>query len=150
MTEKELELTAWLNRGFYADKKIKVLEQCVRQSRERAAGLAGCCTSNDTGRSSGRKNSTEFALQRLCEQEERFRTQTAALLSINAEILDAISKLDDNDLEAVLIHRYVLYHTIEQTAEIMNYSPRTVRYKQQQAIKKLCLILPCFASSDVL
>ena len=141
MTDKELELTTWLNRGFYADKKIKVLEQCVRQSRERAAGLAGCCTSNDTGRSSGRKNSTEFALQRLCEQEERFRTQTAALLSINAEILDAISKLDDNDLEAVLIHRYVLYHTVEETAELMHYSVRTVMYKQRQAVKKLCTLL---------
>lgn len=137
MTDKELELTTWLNRGFYADKKIKVLEQCVRQSRERAAGLAGCCTSNDTGRSSGRKNGTEFALQRLCEQEERFRAQTAALLSINAEILDAISKLDDNDLEALLIHHYILFHTWEQTADEMNYSISTVKRKHREAVKKL-------------
>ncbi len=145
MTDKQFEFRHWLNRAFYADKKVKALEMLLRQCRERAESVSVCYEGNDKGRCSGAKNGMENALMKLVDTEHKLQRQISELLGISDEISGAIAKLQDNDLETVLIHRYILFHTIEETAEIMNYSPRTVRDKQKKAIEKLCLLLPCFA-----
>lgn len=137
MTENELELRHWLNRAFYADKKAKALDALVQQCRERAQGLTANWECNDTGKSDGAENGTENALLRLAEIERKaldLRLECAGILS---ETLAKIWELHDDDLEAVLINRYVLFYTIEQTADIMHYAPRTVKLKQKQAIEKL-------------
>ncbi len=145
MTVRQNEIRDWLNRAFYADKKVKVLEMLLKQCRERAEGAAVCYEGNDKGKSSGSENSTENVLIKLVDTEHKLQQQITGLASISGEIFDAISKINDDDLETVLIHRFLLFHTVEETAEIMNYSPRTVRDKQKKAIEKLCLLLPCFA-----
>lgn len=145
MNEEQLLIRNWLNRAFYADKKVKALESCVRQCRERTESITVCYEGKDTGSSGSRKNGTEDALIRLADREQKLRDQITERETITDEILDAISKIGEDDLEAVLIHRYILFHTIEETAEMMHYSPRTVRDKQKRAIEKLCLLLPCFA-----
>lgn len=138
MTENELTTRHWLNRAFYADKKAKALEMLVRQCRERAEGLSRCSEGNDKGRSDGTENGTENALMKLAEMERQADAQRVEAVNVSAEIQAIISELHDDDLEAVLIHRYILFHTIEQTAEIMNYHPNTVKSKVKKAIQKLC------------
>ena len=138
MTTQELETRHWLNRAFYADKKAKALEMLVRQCRERAEGLSRCSEGNDKGRSDSTENGTENALMKLAEMERKADEQKAEAVNVSAEIQGTISKLHDDDLEAVLIHRYILFHTIEQTAEIMNYHPNTVKSKVKKAVQKLC------------
>lgn len=78
--------------------------------------------------------------------ERKLQRQIYELIGTADEVSNAIALLDDDDLETVLIHRYILFHTVEETAEIMHYSPRTIRVKQKKAIEKLCLLLPCFAA----
>ena len=126
----------WLKRAFYADKKVKALDLLVKQCRERAEGINGK-PKGDRGKSDSTANSTETSLLRLAEMTENLEHQKAELIQISDEIQSAISQLHDNDLETVLIHRYLLFHTIEQTAEFMNYSPETVKRKQRKAIEKL-------------
>jgi DNA-directed RNA polymerase specialized sigma24 family protein len=138
MTETELTTRHWLNRAFYADKKAKALEMLVRQCRERAEGLSRCSEGNDKGRSDGAENGTENALMKLAEMERKADAQRIEAVNVSAEIQTIISGLHDDDLEAVLIHRYILFHTIEQTAEIMSYHPNTVKSKVKKAIQKLC------------
>ena len=138
MTTQELETRHWLNRAFYADKKAKALEMLVRQCRERAEGLSRCSEGNDKGRSDSAENGTENALMKLAEMERKADEQKAEAVNVSAEIQGTISKLHDDDLEAVLIHRYILFHTIEQTAEMMNYHPNTVKSKVKKAVQKLC------------
>ena len=138
MTTQELETRHWLNRAFYADKKAKALEMLVRQCRERAEGLSRCSEGNDKGRSDSTENGTENALMKLAEMERKADEQKAEAVNVSAEIQGTISKLHDDDLEAVLIHRYILFHTIEQTAEMMNYHPNTVKSKVKKAVQKLC------------
>ncbi len=140
MTAKEREVKYWLNRAFYADKKVKALEMLLRQCRERAESVSICCEGNDKGKSSGSKNGTEDALIKLVDTEQKLQRQIFELLDITDEISEAISKLKDDDLETVLIHRYILFHTIEETAEIMNYGRETVKRKTNQAIEKLSRI----------
>ena len=92
---------------------------------------------NDAGRSSTSKNGTESALLKLAEMEEKAEAQRTEAVRITAEIQDAISRLCNDDLESVLINRYLNFLTIEQTAERMNYSPETIKRKQRYAIEKL-------------
>lgn len=137
MTEKELELRHWLNRAFYADKKAKALDMLVSQCRERAEGLVRFSEGNDTCKNSTSKNGTEDALIKLTEMEEKAEAQKTEAVNVSAEIQNAISLLHDDDLEAVLIHRYLNFLTVDKTAEIMNYSPETIKRKQRTAIEKL-------------
>ena len=145
VTAKEREVKHWLNRAFYVDKKVKALEMRLRQCRERAESVSVCCEGNDKGKCSGSKNGTENALMKLVDTEQKLQRQIFELIDIADEISEAISKLEDDDLETVLIHRYILFHTIEETAEIMNYSVRATQYKHKKAIQKLCTFLHCFA-----
>ena len=142
MEINELETKHWLNRAFYADKKAKALDMLVRQCRERAEGLSRASECNDKGKSDSASNGTEGALMKLAEMERKAVTQRAEAVKVSAEIQEAIAKLCDDDLETVLIHRYILFHTIERTAELMHYAPRTVRNKQKQAIEKLEASMP--------
>ena len=134
---KELELRRWLNRAFYADKKAKALDMLVQQCRERATGLVRATEGNDKGRSSTSKNGTENALIQLAEMEDKAEKLSAEAVKITAEIWEAIIGLHDDDLEAVLINRYILFQTVEQTAENMGYDPRTIRRKIKQALEKM-------------
>lgn len=43
---KELEVKAWLNRAFYADKKVKALEMLVEKRREQATSVLVCYECN--------------------------------------------------------------------------------------------------------
>lgn len=138
MTENELAVRHWLNRAFYADKKVRALEMLAAQCRERAEGLVRYSEGKDTPKAATPQNGTESALMKLAEMEEKLQMQIAALVNVSDEISDAIAQLRDDDLETVLIHRYILFHTIEQTAEMMHYSTETVRRKTNKAISKLC------------
>jgi DNA-directed RNA polymerase specialized sigma24 family protein len=134
----ELELKHWLNRAFYADKKAKALDALAQQCRERAQGLTVNWECNDTGKSDSAQNGTENSLMRLAEIEQKALALKLECANILSETLTKIWELHDDDLESVLINRYVLFYTIEQTAEIMNYHPNTVKGKVKKAIQKLC------------
>lgn len=137
MTIDELKVKNWLNRAFYAKKKVNALDMLIKQCRERAEGLIRCGYCNDRGRSDTALNGTESTFMKLADMEQKYSRQKAELLEISDEISEVISELHDDDLETVLIHRYLLFHTIEQTAELMHYSPETVKRKQRKAIGKL-------------
>ena len=148
-SERETALKVWLNRAFYADKKLRALDMLTAQCAQRAQGLNGIQHS-DKGRSDTTQNSAENALLKLAEMEETAAREREKLVNITAEVWQAIRLLGDMELEAVLMHRYIFFHTTEQTAEIMHYAPRTVRAKQKQAVEKLCRLMPCFAAPDML
>ena len=138
MTPEEIKVKNWLNRAFYADKKIKALNMLLKASRMHAEGLNGVKRYNYTGKSDTRLNGTENAFLKLADIERKYSKQKQELIKISDEISEAIAELHDDDLETVLMHRYLLFHTIEQTAEFLNYSPETVRRKTNKAIEKLC------------
>lgn len=143
-TIEELDMRKWLNRAFYADKKAKALGMLVQQCRERAEGLSRTCEGNGKGKSDGAENGTENALIKLAEMESRFEAQKIECVNVSDEISQAIAELHDDDLEAVLIHRYLLFETVEQTAQSIGYDPRTVMRKIKKAVEKLSLnVIEC-------
>lgn len=74
--------------------------------------------------SESQRNDIDLEIVELKKQQERVR--------------QVIAELHDNDFESVLIYRYVLYNTEEQTADKLHYAPRTVQEKVKKAIKKIC------------
>ena len=142
MTDKELQLRHWLNRAFYADKKVRALEMLAEQCRERAQGLSRSVEGNDVPGHSTPGNGTENALMKLAEMEERVQRQMKDAVYASSEIQLVISTLHDEDLETVLIHRYLLFETIEQVANSIGYDPRTVKRKIRRAIEKLSPNVP--------
>lgn len=70
------------------------------------------------------RNDIDLEIVELKKHQERVR--------------QVIAELHDNDFESVLIYRYVLYNTEEQTADKLHYAPRTVQEKVKKAIKKIC------------
>lgn len=76
---------------------------------------------------------------KLADIERKYKEHRQKLSDISREIFRAVSSLKDNELEIIMIHRYLYFHTIEQTAEFMHCSPETVKRKQKKAIQKLTL-----------
>lgn len=148
MTEHEVK--KWLKRAYNAYREAGSLETLLTASRMHAEGLDRSGEYNCPGKSDTRLNGTENAFIKLADTERKYNLQMQELMKVTEEVADAIELLDDIELETVLTHRYLLFHTIEQTAELMKYSTRTIKNKQNQAIKKLCPLLPCVALSDVI
>ena len=133
MTENEVR--GYLESHFYASKKIKALEEERKQLRLNAAG--GAISFEDSGTGS-KSNGTERKLMSLADDERELDEQILGLRDLQREVRASIASLHDNDLESVLIYRYIAYHTEEETAEGLNYAQRTVQEKIKKAIKKLC------------
>ena len=136
MKMTETEMRNYLEGHFYASKKIKALEAERRQLRMNAQGGAISFEGNNA---SSKSNGTESNLMRLADEEQEIDEQIVKLRQKQREIRQLINSLNDDDLEAVLIFRYIVHNTEEQTAEKLNYAPRTVQEKIKKAISKLCV-----------
>ncbi len=132
----ETEMRNYLEGHFYASKKIKALEAERKQLRMNAQGGAISFEGNNT---TGKSNATERNLMRLADEEKEIDEQIVRLRQKQRDIRQLISSLNDDDLEAVLIFRYIVHNTEEQTAEKLNYAPRTVQEKIKKAVSKLCV-----------
>lgn len=139
MTIKEVKL--WLKRAYTIEKRVHELKTLVNQCRERATGLTRGGQYNYTGKSDTRLNRAENACIRLADIEQKYNNQVQELIETEQEIKNAISSLNDFELETVLIHRYLLHNTIDKTAMAMYCSEATVKRRTQQALEKLCDIL---------
>lgn len=143
------EVRCWLNRALNADKKVEAMNMLVQQCRDRAQGLSRSAENNEKGKSDTTKNGTENALLQLAEIIQKAEAQRERAVSIIAETQEVIAMLNNNDLETILTYRYLLSKKVEETAELMNYAPRTIRKKHKEAIEKLCQLMPCYAAYNV-
>lgn len=131
----EVQMRNYLEGHFYASKKIKALEEERRQLRISAQGGA---VSYEGNYATTKSNASERSLLRLADEEKKIDDEIARLRDQQQRIRQLIAELNDDDLESVLIYRYILHHTIEDAAEELNYHPNTVKEKIKRAIAKLC------------
>lgn len=146
----DFDIRDWLNRAFRAEKKAQALQMLVQQRRENATGLVRVAEGNDKGKSDTSKNGTESSLIQLVDVEEKFQKCKAEAERVTEEIFKAISSLNDDELEAVLINRYLNYMTIEDTAEFMGYGVTTIKRKIKEAISKMDRNGLVWTSNDVI
>jgi len=130
MTLREIELKNWLNRAFYADKKVKALKLQLKQCEEDATDISAKYNHNDAGKSDGSVNVTEGLYIRIHAKEEEIKNEIKKRMDIVDEIEEVISRLQDDDLEAVLRCIYVSFCTIEKAAETLHYHPNNIKNKK--------------------
>lgn len=131
----DTEMRDYLEKHFYASKKIKALESERTQLRLNATGSA---IIRDGNYATTKENGTERKLISLADREKELDDEIVELKSLQQSIRQLIDSLQDDDLESVLIFRYISYHTEKQTAAELNYAVRTVQEKTKKAIRKLC------------
>ncbi len=136
MTEEQLTKIRWLNRAFHAEKLAKALEAKLQRDKSLAQRLSRCTGSLAKD---PHGNSTETALIRLAETEEKLHGKLAELAVLREEISAAIDSVEDMELQCILIRHYLDYETFEVIAERMHYDERTVRRKHKKALEKVVL-----------
>ena len=145
MTLEQMETSAWLNRAFYKDKKVRALRSLLERDRARAQGLSVNYGGVDKGRSDSRENGVETAMQICAQTEKEYDASLCEYEAIRREVKAVINGLHDDVLEALLTYRYLEGLPMEEIAERMHYSARSVKYKHKQALDKVCTLLHCIA-----
>lgn len=145
MTLEQMETSAWLNRAFYKDKKVRALRSLLERDRARAQGLTVNYGGVDKGRSDSRENGVEAAMQICAETSEAYDKALCEYNAMRREVSQVINGMRDDELEALLTYRYLEGLPMEEIAERMHYSVRAVKYKHKQALDKVCTLLHCIA-----
>ena len=119
MTAKE-----WLNRGRALNKTIEGLEKAKARAYDIAVGTAAELTEK-VQESHG--NSVEDRLVTYADYCREIDEHKIELLKILKEIMEAIMKVEDGRLRALLIGRYLSFMSWEQVAEEIGQSDRWTR-----------------------
>lgn len=128
MTLEQMETSAWLNRAFYKEKKVRALRSLLERDRARAQGLSVNYEGIDKGHSDGRENGVEAALQICAETSEAYDKALCEYDTIRREVSQVINGMHDDEMEALLTYRYLEGLPMEEIAERMHYSYRhTIR-----------------------
>ena len=130
------EKVDWLRRYRQLVKQQELLElelQRVKSDSERVSCLFGGTTfhSADCDR-------IPRSVELIMEREEKLQANIAALVACQTDIQKAISKVESPILQTILIARYIVGLTSEQTAQRCNISARWERELHRRAI---CMIL---------
>lgn len=122
----------WLMRGWKIEEEIASLQRAKAEAYERATSITAQL--NGAGVSSS-KDPHKFENYAMYEGE--ILNQIDRLLAVKAEILSAISRVEDVRYRAVLTERFVNLHTLELTAVNLNYSYQHLCRLQGEAFDAL-------------
>lgn len=137
-TEQQLK-REWLNRAFYAEKKLNALLHKRECDRQRARRITAAIDGNDKGKSNSRSNGTEEALFKLLGSDEEYSSYLKEYLDIRHEIETAIHTLEDPEIEAIFTNRYLSYMKLEENSMNIRYSIDTIKRKHRKGLDKIKL-----------
>lgn len=134
MTYDQLEKIHWLKRAYDAEQTAKAWTAKLERDRSLAERTCRKC-SQSLGSPSG--NTTELLLIHLADTDQKTQNYLKKMIQIQEEITQAITRIPNLELQAVLIRRYLAHETFAQIAEQMHCDERTVRRKHLLALEKL-------------
>lgn len=142
MTKEQFEVSLWLNRVYYADKKLSSL----MAQEEKLFSIAERVTSNISGNSSGGTgNGVENSYNILADLQEEIEKQKKLLVKIYKDVNDMINAVDDEELQTILRFRYLSFEHMQAIAIKMNYDKRTVQRKHIKALEKVVTLCHCMS-----
>lgn len=111
----------WLSRGWKIDNEIDALLEA--QSRLKAEATR-CTSRMDAvpGGGNGEINSNERFIVAYLQLEEKINKKIDDLVIIKSEIMKAIDTVENSELRALLVYRYINCKTWDEIAYRMNYS----------------------------
>lgn len=134
MTDEQLKKSGYLNQAYYIKRKIDALNEVRKRNK---FGIVNY--KSDGTKASGGYNREELRMMKILELDEKISAETDKLNRMLNEIYDAISTVDDIELNTLLTYRYILFLTIDAIAEKMNYDEKTIRRKLKKALDKVAL-----------
>ena len=137
MTDEQTTKRDWLNRAYFAEKKLSALLYKRERDKERAEHITTVYGSIDKGRSSSYENRFENDIIRLLGSDEEYNEYLQEYMNIREEIQTAINNIHEPVTEAILIQRHLNFMSIEQIAETLNYSDRSIKRKYLEGLEKL-------------
>lgn len=137
MTDEQIAMRSWLNRAFYAEKKLTALTDKCKRDRERAERVTQMYGGIDKGKSDSHENGTQKLMDALMDSIEECDKYAKEYASIRREIETEISTLTEPVTEAIFIHRHINYLSMEGIAEVMHYDRATIQRKYKDGLKKL-------------
>ena len=126
----------YLNRVRRIDKEIEALLRLVQRTRE---SLETTTQNYNSDGAQSTKNPHKY--DRLVELESLVDAKIDEQISMKAEILTTIMKLDDRRQRLVLMEYYVEMKTFEQVAVDLNYSWRQIMNIHKYALKSVQEVL---------
>ena len=123
-----------------AEDQAENLMMQIERMRSRAAGASVCDPVN--GLIGGE---TEYEMEEavigVVETEEKLNGVLERLFNLRFEMMEKIRKVPDGFLQMILIHRYLLYRTWDEIAQILEYSTRHVLPKHREALEAFQTVL---------
>lgn len=137
MTASEVKIKEWLSRGYMIDKEISMLK------REKQKTLEACIKRRGAGErvQTSKMNETEDRFIDYAEYSEMLDKAIAERTRIKAEILRAVSGVNDSNLRVLLEMRYLKFYSWEQIAECMGYDVRHIYRLHKRALELMRKIL---------
>lgn len=126
----------YLNRARRIDSEINALLRLLQTTRD---SLESITQNYDSDGSQSTKNPHKF--DRLVELESTVDNKVDELIALKAEILNTISKLNDNRQRIILTEYYLEMKTWEQVAVDMNYSFQHTMRMHGYALKEIQRII---------
>ena len=126
----------YLNRARRIDSEINALLRLLQTTRD---SLESITQNYDSDGSQSTKNPHKF--DRLVELESTVDNKVDELIALKAEILNTISKLNDNRQRIILTEYYLEMKTWEQVAVDMNYSFQHIMRMHGYALKEIQRII---------
>lgn len=134
------ELKLWLNRAYWIDKKITALKSIKLKNKEDTLSLTAGYNS-DGGSCPSKGNRQESKVQKMIDSnadiDKLIFQECAKIEPVKAEILKTIVLLENEQLETILIYRYVNREEFDNIANEINYSGRNTYRKHKEAVEKL-------------
>ena len=116
-----------------AEDQAEYLMMQIERMRSQASGASVCDPVN--GLIGGETEyEMEDAVIGVVEAEEKLNGVLERLFNLRFEMMEKIQKIPDGLLQMILIHRYLLYRTWDEIAEILQYSTRHVLRKHREAL----------------
>ena len=137
MTDEQIEKRNWLNRAYYAEKKLTALQDKCKCDKERAERVSQVYGGVDKGKSDSRENGTQKLLDALMDSIEECDRYAEVYASIRREIETEIATLNEPVTEAIFIHRHINYLSMEEIAEVMHYERSAIQRKYKDGLKKM-------------
>lgn len=126
-----------LRRSLHIDQEIKALQQEQAQLEDNLACLQGFDFGKPIVKSTAGRGSVEALAIQVADGKDRIARRISQLIAAKAEARELIAKLPEGPEHNVLVQRYVLLHSWEQTAVELGYSYRHVIRLHGEALRQL-------------
>lgn len=134
MTDEQIKKINWLRRLQKAEKNALDCARIYERKREAAYSMK---KAESSGISGYKKIVLEGKIADMLEAERQMNQAAEYAANVRNEVISAINQIPDRNLANILIVRYTMHKTAEETAEILNYSLASFKRMHKKALDLL-------------